>query len=298
MVKDRMGFIGGSDIAGIMGLSRWQTPLSVWAKKTGNDVRDDYMNEAIEMGIDLEDFVAKKFSQRTNLKMRRDERDFTHKDYPYMKAHIDRWIIGGMVLECKTCSAFKANEWDGDGIPREYYLQVNWYLGILEQTEGYFACLIGGQKFVTKKMTFSQELFDTQVDCAIDFWENYILPSTPPIAMEGDSDVLKRMFSEHTDTIRVVDALVEPELMDLVTTKVFLGEEAKRIKAEKDAVEAKIKQAIGGDLGFKIGAYTMTWKEQESKRVDTQKLKDDGVYVNYIKKTKSRTLRLSKKGKK
>ena len=57
--ENRHLYIGGSDIAKVMGLSRWGTPLSLWAEKTGKIPPKDLSNvEAVELGNDLEDFVA------------------------------------------------------------------------------------------------------------------------------------------------------------------------------------------------------------------------------------------------
>jgi predicted phage-related endonuclease len=38
---ERIGFIGSSDAAAVLGLSRWKTPLQIWAEKTGQVVPDD-----------------------------------------------------------------------------------------------------------------------------------------------------------------------------------------------------------------------------------------------------------------
>lgn len=49
--------IGGSDAAGIVGLSRWTSPFSVWADKTGRAAEKED-TEAMRQGRDLEDYVA------------------------------------------------------------------------------------------------------------------------------------------------------------------------------------------------------------------------------------------------
>ena len=58
----RRGSIGGSDAGAVIGLSKWETPYSVWADKLGmTAAKED--NEAMRIGRDLEDYVAKRFCE-------------------------------------------------------------------------------------------------------------------------------------------------------------------------------------------------------------------------------------------
>ena len=57
--EERRKYIGGSDIASVMMMSRWKTPLTLWLEKTGEIEPDDLSdNEAVQLGVELEDFVA------------------------------------------------------------------------------------------------------------------------------------------------------------------------------------------------------------------------------------------------
>ena len=107
--KERMQYIGGSDIAAIMGQSRWKTPYRLWAEKTGKIEMPDLSNvESVEMGTRLEQFVADLFSEKTGKTVRKAPKSYSHPDYPYLVAHVDRLITGtDELLECKTCSAYK-----------------------------------------------------------------------------------------------------------------------------------------------------------------------------------------------
>lgn len=106
--EERREYIGGSDIAAVMGMNRWKTSLTLWLEKIGEiDLNDNSNNEAKELGRELEDFVAKKFSKKTGLKVRKRQEKYTHKKYPFLVAHVDRIIVGtDELLECKTHSSF------------------------------------------------------------------------------------------------------------------------------------------------------------------------------------------------
>ena len=99
LVRRRQG-VGGSDVVGILGLSKYSTPYTVWADKMGQlpEIED---TSNMRLGRDLEPYVAQRFTDQTGLKVRRDSRTITNQKYPYSFAHIDRRIVGqnaGLVM--------------------------------------------------------------------------------------------------------------------------------------------------------------------------------------------------------
>ena len=63
-VEARKNGIGGSDVASIMGINKYSSPLSVWLIKTGREPSPDLSgNQAAEWGNRLEDVVADKFAE-------------------------------------------------------------------------------------------------------------------------------------------------------------------------------------------------------------------------------------------
>ena len=205
--QERMTYIGGSDIAAIMSQSRWKTPYRLWAEKTGKIEIPDLSNvESVEMGTRLEQFVADVFSEKTGKAIRKAPKAYSHPDYPYLVAHVDRLVTGtDELLECKTCSAYKLEEWENK-IPKEYVLQVVWYLGITGRKKGWIACLIGGQKFVYMQIDFDEELFNLMVEKAVKFWD-MVQNKIPPLILPEDDDVLGEIYSEHTDDMMVLQDL-------------------------------------------------------------------------------------------
>jgi len=153
-MENRSKFIGGSDIAAVMGVSRWKTPLQLWAEKTGAVQPEDLSDkEYVELGSELEDFIAKHFEKKAGIKVRRAPRRYTHKDHPFMACQVDRLVTGtDELVECKNASAWKAKEWEGEEIPVEYILQVSWQLMVTGRKKGYLAVLIGGNTFKWKEV--------------------------------------------------------------------------------------------------------------------------------------------------
>ena len=295
--QDRTKFLGGSEISGVMGMSRWTTPLEIWAKKTGA-IKDNFeMNEAVEMGNRLEDMVCELFEEKSGIKVEVDETTFRHPDYDFLVAHLDRRIVGGGVFEAKTCSAYKVDEWLGEEIPSEYYLQVNFYMGILAEHIGYIAVLVGGQKFIWKKVDFSQELFDKQVEMAVTFWRDYVLTDTPPFAISSDQDTLMAMFPEsRPDSLRTItDPDEETNFNNLAIDYLEGRQQIKEIEKEVNDAANKIKQLIEDSEGLETGMFKSSWRSFKRKSVNIEALKAEGLYEGYTVEKDQRSLRILEK---
>lgn len=283
---DRMTFIGGSDVAGIMGLSRWKTPLSVWAEKTGK-VNTDLSNfEAAEIGAELEEYVSRKFEKKTGIKLRRDSRDFTHPEFNYMVGHIDRLVLDGeSIFEAKTCSAWKEKEWSGEEVPQEYVLQVMWYMGLAKRQRGYIAVLIGGQKFVWKEISFDASLFEKMVSAVKSFWEEFVVLDVMPMACAQDDEVLGDLYPnevpEKTLTLSGQNAERVNEWFEERAGAIEVIKEAEKADAE---CKAKIKQLLGDCEILETDQYRATWKTVNKKEYTVPASSYRSLFVRPLKK--------------
>ena len=299
---NRNSYIGGSDIAAIMGMSRWSTPLKLWAIKTGKLEAPDLSTvEAVEMGIELEQFVADMFSKKTGKSVRRAPKVYQHPDYAYMAAHIDRLVTGtDELLECKTCSAFKKDEWENDEIPQEYILQVMWQLGITGRKIGHIAVLIGGQSFKYKKIQFDEELFQSMVESAKEFWK-HVQEDTPPAIMPEDDETLKDLYSASTEVMielypeddRTAQACASLE--EKIGYLQEIKSHIRNLQDEQKEIETGIKEIIKDNLGIKTPKYVVTWKSQRKSSVDVRSLceNEPDIYAKYEKISSYRVMRIT-----
>lgn len=302
VVTNRHTYIGGSEISVIMGLNRWKTPLKLWAEKTQKLPVPDLSNiEAVELGTDLEEFVAQKFAAKTGKSVRKAPKEYIHKDYEFMHAHIDRLITNSdELLECKTCSFFKKDEWDGEEIPQEYILQVIWYLGITGRKTGYIAVLIGGQSFKYKRIEFDQELFDTMVETAKEFW-SCVQNDVPPAIMADDDETLKEMYADHTNSYielyptdeRTTEAVSVHE--ERIAYLQELKTHIKSLQEEQKGIETQLKDLIKDNEGIESPKYVVSWKTQTSSRFDSKTFKEENpeLAAKYNIESKTRVLRIT-----
>lgn len=289
--KERRQYIGGSDIAAIMGQSRWKTAYRLWAEKTGKiEVPDLSNNPAVEMGTRLEQFVAELFAEKTGKQVRRQSKMYQHSQYPYLVAHVDRLITGtDELLECKTCSAYKLEEWENK-IPKEYVLQVIWYLGITGRKKGWIACLIGGQKFDYKCIEFDEELFNLMVEKAVKFWD-MVQTQTPPVILPEDGEVLGEVFSEHTE-----DMIENNDINERVAYVKELEMHVDEMKKEIEEIKTELKATIKDKMGIVTDTYKVTWKGATRTLFDkeTFQKEHEDLYNQYLLKSSYRTLRITK----
>ena len=82
-LEGRRTGIGGSDVAAVLGLNPWKTPLDVWNDKLGLS-EDKGMSEPAYWGTVLEDTVAREFQQRTGMKVQKVTHQFVDPECDWM----------------------------------------------------------------------------------------------------------------------------------------------------------------------------------------------------------------------
>lgn len=141
--------VGGSDVAAIFGVSPWTTPMELWMIKKGRMKPPVKSNASqLEMGHLLEPIAAHWYAKKTGNRVYDDTNLYQHADYPYALANFDRRFERASdgepgILECKSCTYHKANEWDDGAIPLYYEFQLRFYLAVADVNIGSFSALWG-----------------------------------------------------------------------------------------------------------------------------------------------------------
>lgn len=190
--------IGGSDIAAILGLSKWTSPYTLWAQKVGNLLPGE-SSEAMEWGNRLEPVILAKFQEEhPNLKITADVGTWRNDEHPWMIANPDALYEteGGQlgVIEIK-CAMFE-NEWR-EGVPRYYEAQVQWYLKVLGLHHAYVVVLFHGNKYAEYQIEaniFEQQLAVTE---AAEFMK-YVEAYEPP-DFDGSHSTYETVRALHPD---------------------------------------------------------------------------------------------------
>jgi putative phage-type endonuclease len=293
-MDDRKSYIGGSDCAAVLGLSRWRTPLSVWASKTGAIEDEDISGKlAVKLGNRLESVVVELFEEATGKKAHRVNETITHPQYPFIRANIDRRIVGeDAILEVKTASGWKAKEWGGEDIPQEYLLQVMHYLAVTGKQIGYIAVLIGGnQDFIWKPVIRDEEVIKNIVEKEVHFWNTFVVPKVMPgIITRNDGDVLFKLFPQDDGK----EIQLDDEACKLIESRQSMLADLKLLEGNLDKTDNEIKVKMQEATIGLAGKYKVSWKSQTTKRLDSKRLKDENpeLYAAYSKDSISRPLNI------
>ncbi|MDD3930127.1 MAG: YqaJ viral recombinase family protein [Sphaerochaeta sp.] len=263
----RRKYIGGSDAAAVLGLSKWSSPLSVYADKLGLvPERED--NEAMRQGRDLEDYVAQRFSEKTGLKVRRENHIIVNDEVPFMAANIDRRIVGvDEGLECKTTSVYNKTDFEGGDVPKEYYVQCVHYLAVTRYRRWHLAVLVLNKGFYT----FTIDRNDIEIDALIalekKFYDEHIVVQIPPEPEEGDSELLSTLYPHSNDGFVPLQH-ISATLKELASCKA----QAKMLDGTIKTLENFVKQALGDASQGSDGTYKVSWTERSTTRLDSKAL--------------------------
>lgn len=179
---ERTGYIGGSDMAIILGISPYKTPYQLWLDKLGRG-KPFEETEQQYWGKLLEPIIRDEFARRNNVAVEYTDKPYCHPILDWAQGHLDGFIPDwNAVLEIKCSTAFKAYEWGEDGsdiIPMQYLAQVAYYCFLTNADSAYIAVLIDGNTYKQFEYTRDKTLETKLITAAEKFWE-YVVKEIEP----------------------------------------------------------------------------------------------------------------------
>jgi putative phage-type endonuclease len=256
--------LGASDVAAILGLSDWGTPLSVYMQKKG--VRSEIPANLAYFGHKLEPVIAQwimdehpevgdvihGFSARSEV-------------WPWLAATLDRWAegAGGQVIpiELKTSSAFSRDKW-ADGVPFVYQVQVQAQIAVVGAPFGWLAVLHGGNDPELYRIERDDEFITEHlIPKTRDFWHRHVLADEPPepTTLAEVADVYPSEPLQIVGSELVIEAAEQ--------RAVILADMA-ALKEQADAFTLAIAQYMGtaDTLTRPDGTPVLTYKSQAGRR--------------------------------
>lgn len=301
--------VGGSEASSVVGMNPFQSAFTLWCEKTGR-AKPFEGNLATELGQWTEEFVAKKFSEKSGLRVQRSNFIYFNDDYPNQHALPDRLVFDSegplseytIGLEIKTTSAFHKMK-DGQ-FPENYYCQCVQYMAVMDYDIWFLAVLVGNSEFHIFEMRKSEDIpvpewvegvitvneieYSALRDACNEFMD-MVRNDTPPIADGSDSST-----ESLNDVYPVAEEGTEKEITCEQTIRDYLriSGEIKKMEKEKDALANILKQEVAENETGICGEYRVTWKNSSRTTFDSKRFKEDSpdLFAQYSKVSNTRTL--------
>lgn len=257
----RRNGIGGSDAAAVCGLDPWSSPFAVYQSKVSD--APDVDNDAMAWGRRLEHVVADHFAGLHPEIGVTDAREmYAHPDRPWQQATPDRILEhptdGFGLLEVKTTSWRRADEWAGGKIPDGAALQTHHYLAVMGFDWAWVVVLVDGRTYHEVRVERDPDLIARLTAIEERFWVDHVAAGNPP-PVDG-----------HPSTTAAIAALYTAPVLDAVELDldiVLALDEINDLKAQEKALrdrrverENRVKAALGdAEAGTVDGEVAVTW---------------------------------------
>jgi putative phage-type endonuclease len=274
---DRKLGIGGSDIAPIMGLSPYSTPLDVYRDKMNPAVIYEEESEDLKRGSRVEKYILQEYCEVNNCALETNLSPFIDPEYPFMRGNIDARVMNeNVIVEAKSTKC-PISLWE-QGIPEYYRTQVAYYAMLSNADRVDVPVLFSNWQY--KCFTYWRDSeYEARIkEAVIDFWNNHILAGIPPAP--SNPAELQEVYP------RIEDAKTIKADRD-IREKVNIWQEILLRRKELEKREEKLKieiQNFMGDAGIlDSGFCKVALRERTATRLDTNKLKETmpELYAEY-----------------
>ncbi len=290
---NRTGFLGGSDIASVLGVSPWKSAYALWEEKLGatQEPDDEQRDKVLRRGKRLEPVVMEMLQDEHDIWVL--DRNVIHVDpaYEWMRAEIDfEHAIPDIARltdhtvgngDVKTVHPYAAKDWGAEGtdeLPAYYVAQFQWGLMVTGRAVCMVAALIGADDLRIYEVHRDEEIIAHIRQAAINFWTNHVLTEVPP-PIQTAEDAAKMLAKFDGLTVQA-DDLTRAALDRLKGVKAA----EKRLEATREKYELQVKLALAVGAGdatpskFALvdasGKPVATWNEQRCKRLSAKRVQD------------------------
>jgi putative phage-type endonuclease len=236
-LRNQRGVISGSEIGTILGLSPWNSAISLWAEKTGRVERPVVGNTAMRLGTLVEPAIRQLYREQHPEHVVVEVGTYAAKDFDWMHANPDGICLDengqGYILEIKHTATY----WDD--IPEHYKAQVFWYMNVFGLKRAVFAVVNAG-RYKEYELVWDDFEWAAILQQVINFRQHVLEDELP--AWDG---------SESTyETVRKLSPDVEARDEELGT----LGIELINAQTDFDKAESHLREMKSRVIGALNGA--------------------------------------------
>lgn len=270
----RRSSLGASEVAAVLGLSPWQTPLSVWRTKVlgeTNQINPDaaYWGHAHEATIaqwirdthpEIGEVTSVGWSVRSH-------------QHPWLTASPDRLILETnptIPVELKTDDGFARESW-ADAVPDYYRIQSIVQQGIQGAPFGWLAVLHGTKTAELIRIPFDPTVWEQIVRITGEWWQAHVVEGVAPDPVTS-AEAVELWPGDEAITVEGDERLYE-----LWETYGLMQAEQVEVSQQLDAVKLELQKAMKDAVALTYqGRELFTWKPRKgATRWDTKALEAD-----------------------
>jgi len=271
-LKAREDGIGASEVAAVVGLSPWETPFSLWLRKTGQ-VPPLEENQAMKLGHLLEPVIVSLWEEATGWKaVKASAKDIIYQDpeHPWRKVTPDRIAYeineDGRKSKCLLEIKSSQKDFEPDDLPVYYICQCQYQMHVTGIHVCYLCWLVRGLNFGYARIEYDKEFAEFLVGKVDTFYNENVKGGKEPELISVDDFAYKG--SDPGTTIEADDEAYA-QLLSLRT----LNKDLNTKEADAEALKDSIKLYMGQNESISFdGRVLATWKTGARGR--TFRLKD------------------------
>jgi len=258
--------VGASEVAALVGLDPYRSPIDVWRKKVEGQRSED--TQHTKRGRFLEDAILRWYASETGRQIR-PSTTASRPDHPLVLATPDALAMD-RVVEAKAPSWRTAHEWADGSVPERYVTQVTQQMFVADLGRGDVVAYLDEQLSIVT-IEYDKELAASLVDAIETFWRKYVLTRTPPPpdASESYSTWLKERFAKTRGEIIQADNAAEEWAHHLIVAR----ERVEAAEAAEREARNWLQNMIGDAAGMHGSFGKISWKHNKSsQKVDWEAL--------------------------
>lgn len=274
--------IGGSDIAALLGDSRWGTPLQLYARIVGA-AQEERTEAYLRRGAVLERAVLELYAAETGSVLL-DGPKLTHPRLAYVRSSLDALAVqpghgNQWVVDAKTVGPGERRHFGEPGtdqVRRDVLYQMTLYVGVglargvVDVPKADVPVLgLSGADLTIFTIIFDAELYGLIEEAVERFWRDHVEPRKPPPVTEplGDMDAIGALCPRHEGEAKRWDEL-PTEHQDAIALWLGVRGDVARLEKHANALEARVRMLLGATpsllLPERLGGGRVDWKQNKA----------------------------------
>lgn len=251
---ERLTGIGASEVAAACGFCPFTQPIELYAKKRagieGKPPVEEPPTIPMRHGTHNEPLVKELFVEWNGGEPLLDANPclFRDLDHRHRMASPDAIVSPGVLLECKTASAYGADKWgDGDEIPLNYLAQVQYQMGVMNAHKCFVAVLIGNSDFRVYEIERSEQTIAGLFAKVDEFWQRVVEGNPPEVdyTRDGAYAAIKSSLTKITGEVCELTESLSAKWLRAERIASLIG----RLEKMRDALKAEVVYSMGDNYG-------------------------------------------------